>query len=147
MLITNFTAGGRDLYVLWDPGLGRNVAGWELMATNYRAELQRLVQAYEDHDKQALHRAVQSARASLGQPEPVKPADEELKAIYSESFSEVVSRSSASRFGSPTEKAKMAGWSAVSDRLWKWAGPDTRNETLAWFKEQGVAFLNQEEVV
>ena len=32
MLITNFTAGGRDLYVLWDPGLGRNVAGWERMA-------------------------------------------------------------------------------------------------------------------
>ena len=28
VLITNFTAGGRDLYVLWDPACGRNVAGW-----------------------------------------------------------------------------------------------------------------------
>jgi hypothetical protein len=30
MLITNFVAGGRDLYVLWDGS--RNVAGWERLA-------------------------------------------------------------------------------------------------------------------
>lgn len=29
VLITNFTAGGRDLYVLWDGSRRVNVAGWE----------------------------------------------------------------------------------------------------------------------
>lgn len=31
MLITNFVAGGRDLYVLWDGSRKVNVAGWRRM--------------------------------------------------------------------------------------------------------------------
>ena len=45
--------------------------------TDYRTELQRLVQAYDEHggkwhdeDVQALHRAVEAARTALAQPEP-----------------------------------------------------------------------------
>ena len=32
MLITNFVAGGRDLYVLWDGSRKVNVAGWTGLA-------------------------------------------------------------------------------------------------------------------
>jgi hypothetical protein len=45
--------------------------------TDYRAELQRLVQAYDEHHgigrhhDRALFRAVKAARAALAQPEPV----------------------------------------------------------------------------
>jgi hypothetical protein len=45
--------------------------------TDYRAELQRLVKAYDEHggrwpdkDVQALHNAVEAARTTLAQPEP-----------------------------------------------------------------------------
>jgi len=51
------------------------------MTTDYRAELQRLVKAYDDHggkwpedDVEALHQAVERARAYLSQPEPEGPA-------------------------------------------------------------------------
>jgi hypothetical protein len=47
------------------------------MTTDYRAELQRLVQAYDEHGgkwpdahEQALFQAVETARATLAQPEP-----------------------------------------------------------------------------
>jgi len=47
------------------------------MSTDYRAELQRLVKAYNEHggrwpdeDVQALHNAVEAARTALAQPEP-----------------------------------------------------------------------------
>jgi hypothetical protein len=47
------------------------------MSTDYRAELQRLVKAYDEHggrwpdeDVQALHNAVKAARTTLAQPEP-----------------------------------------------------------------------------
>jgi hypothetical protein len=47
------------------------------MTTDYRAELQRLVQAYDEHGgkwpdahEQALFQAVEAARATLAQPEP-----------------------------------------------------------------------------
>ena len=52
---------------------------------DYRSELQRLVEAYEehggkwpDHHEQALFQSVEDARAVLAQPEPVVPTDEEL---------------------------------------------------------------------
>ena len=52
--------------------------------TDYRAELQRLVKAYDDHggrwpddDVQALYQAVQKARAALAAPEQ-GPTDEEI---------------------------------------------------------------------
>jgi hypothetical protein len=51
------------------------------MSTDYRAELQRLVEAYDehggkwpDHHEQALFQAVEDARAALAQPEPEAPA-------------------------------------------------------------------------
>jgi len=117
------------------------------MATSYQAELQRLVQAYEDHDKQALHRAVQSARAALGQPEPVKLTDEELRAIYCKVFYAKIGNFPKLWPEYNLRKAQVAAWSAVSDRLWKWAGPDTMNKTREWFQEQGMSFVNQEEDV
>ncbi len=47
------------------------------MSTDYRAELQRLVKAYDehggrwpDHHEQALFQAVEAARTTLAQPEP-----------------------------------------------------------------------------
>jgi hypothetical protein len=47
------------------------------MSNDYRAELQRLVQAYDDHGgrwpqhhEDALHEAVEAARTTLAQPEP-----------------------------------------------------------------------------
>ena len=47
------------------------------MSIDYRAELQRLVQAYDDHGgrwpqhhEDALHEAVEAARTTLAQPEP-----------------------------------------------------------------------------
>jgi hypothetical protein len=54
--------------------------------TDFRAELQRLVDAYDehggkwpDHHEQALFQAVEDARAALAaQPEPVAPTDEAL---------------------------------------------------------------------
>jgi hypothetical protein len=52
--------------------------------TDFRAELQRLVEAYEehggkwpDHHEQALFQAIEDARAALAQPEPVVPTDED----------------------------------------------------------------------
>jgi hypothetical protein len=55
------------------------------MTTDYRAELQRLVKAYDDHggkwpenDVEALHQAVERARSYLSQPVPEEPTDEEL---------------------------------------------------------------------
>jgi hypothetical protein len=54
--------------------------------TDYRAELQRLVKAYDehggrwpDHHVQALHNAVEAARTTLAQPEPQGPTQAELK--------------------------------------------------------------------
>jgi hypothetical protein len=53
------------------------------MSTDYRAELQRLVKAYDEHggrwpdeDVQALHNAVKAARTALAQPEPEGVTDE-----------------------------------------------------------------------
>lgn len=53
--------------------------------TDYHAELQRLVEAYDEHggrwpdeDVQALHNAVKAARTALTQPEPEGPTDEDL---------------------------------------------------------------------
>jgi hypothetical protein len=53
--------------------------------TDYRAELQRLVKAYDEHggrwpdeDVQALFQAVKAARTALAQPEPEGLTDEEL---------------------------------------------------------------------
>jgi hypothetical protein len=50
---------------------------WRHQMTDYRAELQRLVQAYDEHGgkwpdahEQALFQAVEAARATLAQPEP-----------------------------------------------------------------------------
>ena len=55
------------------------------MSTDYRAELQRLVNAYDehggrwpDHHEQALFQAVEDARATLAQPEPEGVTDDEL---------------------------------------------------------------------
>jgi len=55
------------------------------MNIDYRAELQRLVKAYDDHggnwpedDIEALRQAVERARAFLDQPEPEWPTDEGL---------------------------------------------------------------------
>ena len=49
--------------------------------TDYRAELQRLVKAYDehggrwpDHHEQALFQAVEAARATLAQSEPEREA-------------------------------------------------------------------------
>jgi hypothetical protein len=60
------------------------------MSTDFRAELQRLVEAYDehggkwpDHHEQALFQAVEDARAALSQPEPVAPTDEELLEVAS----------------------------------------------------------------
>lgn len=60
------------------------------MSTDFRSELQRLVEAYEehggkwpDHHEQALFQAVEDARAVLAQPEPQAPTDEELLAMRS----------------------------------------------------------------
>jgi hypothetical protein len=55
------------------------------MTIDYRAELQRLVQAYDDHGgrwpdhhEQALFQAVETARTTLAQPEPKGVTDEEI---------------------------------------------------------------------
>ena len=55
------------------------------MTTDYRAELQRLVKAYDDHggkwpenEVEALHQAVERARALLDQPEPEGLTDGEI---------------------------------------------------------------------
>ena len=52
------------------------------MSTDYRAELQRLVEAYDehggkwpDHHEQALFQAVEDARAALAQPDPVAASE------------------------------------------------------------------------
>jgi hypothetical protein len=57
--------------------------------TDYRAELQRLVEAYDehggkwpDHHEQALFQSVEDARAALAQLEPVAPTDEELDGLF-----------------------------------------------------------------
>jgi hypothetical protein len=53
--------------------------------TDYRAELQRLVKAYDDPwrwpdpHEQALFQAVEAARTALAQPEPEGVADEEIE--------------------------------------------------------------------
>jgi hypothetical protein len=54
------------------------------MTDTFRAELQRLVEAYDehggkwpDHHEQALFQAVKNARAALNLPEPVAPVDGE----------------------------------------------------------------------
>jgi len=54
--------------------------------TDYRAELQRLVQAYDEHggkwpdeNEQALFQAVEAARTALAQPEPEGEAGELVK--------------------------------------------------------------------
>jgi hypothetical protein len=56
--------------------------------TGWRAELQRLVQAYDDHggkwpdeDVEALYNAFTRARAALAQPEPVGPTVMEIIAL------------------------------------------------------------------
>ena len=56
------------------------------MTTDYRAELQRLVQAYDEHGgkwpdahEQALFQAVEAARTTLAQPEPEGVTDEEIE--------------------------------------------------------------------
>ena len=56
--------------------------------TDYRTELQRLVQAYDEHggkwhdeDVQALHRAVEAARTALAQPELGGSTDEDIQRI------------------------------------------------------------------
>ena len=61
------------------------------MSTDYRAELQRLVKAYDDHggrwpedDVEALNRAVERARAFLAQPEPEGPTVMEIIALTDE---------------------------------------------------------------
>jgi hypothetical protein len=53
------------------------------MNTDYRAKLQRLVKAYDEHGgkwrnhhEQALFQAVEDTRTALAQPEPVAPTDE-----------------------------------------------------------------------
>ena len=63
------------------------------MTTDYRAELQRLVKAYDDHggkwpenEVEALHQAVERARTALAQPEPEGLTDEELLAIAAASI-------------------------------------------------------------
>ena len=62
-------------------------------STDWRAELQRLVQAYDDHggkwpdeDVEALYNAFTRARAALAQAEPevAGPSDEELEALAQE---------------------------------------------------------------
>jgi hypothetical protein len=53
--------------------------------TDYRAELQRLVKAYDEHHgigrhhDRALFRAVKAARAALAQPEPEGVTDKEIE--------------------------------------------------------------------
>jgi hypothetical protein len=70
------------------------------MSTDFRAELQRLVEAYDkhggkwpDHHEQALFQAVENARTALSQqhvsqpyklPKPVAPTDEELDELLTE---------------------------------------------------------------
>jgi hypothetical protein len=61
------------------------------MSTDYRAELQRLVQAYDDHggrwpdeDVQALHNAVEAARTTLAQSEPEGPSYRDALALRDE---------------------------------------------------------------
>ena len=58
------------------------------MTTDYRAELQRLVKAYDDHggkwpqdDVEALDQAADRARALLNKSEPEGLTDEELMAV------------------------------------------------------------------
>jgi hypothetical protein len=59
------------------------------MSTDFRAELQRLVKAYDehggkwpDHHEQALFQAVENARAALAQPEPgPEPVSERLRLV------------------------------------------------------------------
>jgi hypothetical protein len=55
------------------------------MSTDYRAELQRLVKAYDEHggrwpdeDVQALFQAVKAARTALAQPEPEGPTEKQV---------------------------------------------------------------------
>ena len=61
------------------------------MTTDYRAELQRLVKAYDDHggnwpedDIEAFRQAVERARALLDQPEPKGPTVMEIIALADE---------------------------------------------------------------
>ncbi|NBW22351.1 MAG: hypothetical protein EBR82_81815, partial [Caulobacteraceae bacterium] len=87
------------------------------MTTDYRAELECLVKAYDDHggrwpddDVQALYQAVQKARAALSAPEQ-RPTDEELKAAYWEAFAD------AAPCGA--EESWLAGLRAVA----RWGRP------------------------
>ncbi len=67
------------------------------MSTDYRAELQRLVKAHDehggkwpDHHEQALFQAVQAARAALAQPEPegVGLSDDAIEADFRSWYNE-----------------------------------------------------------
>jgi len=57
--------------------------------TDYRAELQRLVQAYDEHggkwpdeNEQALFQAVEAARTALAQPEPEGPTASDVTELF-----------------------------------------------------------------
>jgi hypothetical protein len=98
------------------------------MTTDYRAELQRLVQAYDEHGgkwpdahEQALFQAVEAARATLAQPEPQRPTVMEIVALADEVEEEGLGqvdlvRRALARWGRPVIKP-VPGADAIATEL------------------------------
>jgi hypothetical protein len=119
------------------------------MSTDYRAELQRLVKAYDEHggrwpdeDVQALHNAVKAARAALAQPEPEGLSDQDLDDLANEmldwncegwrAYARAVIAADRTRYARPTiEPVPVAerpwerekGWRDLDGECW-WCPPD-----------------------
>jgi hypothetical protein len=112
--------------------------------TDYRAELQRLVKAYDehggrwpDHHEQALSDAVEAARATLAQPEPEGLTDQDLDDLANEmldwncegwrAYARAVIAADRARFGRPTtepvpvaERLPGAEDCDAEGRCWAW---------------------------
>ena len=123
--------------------------------TDFRAELQRLVKAYDDHggrwpddDVQAMYQAVQKARAALAAPEH-GPTDEELlrclagiaeELVLADHPSSVIAagRALLARWGRPavepvTVAERLPGAEDCDDqgRCW-WLDRPLKNGPAAW---------------
>ena len=86
------------------------------MTTDFRAELERLVKAYDDHggrwpddDVRALYQAVQKARAALSAPEQ-GATDEELISAYQSAYEPAWKRGEYSGCHVDGLRAVLARW-------------------------------------
>jgi hypothetical protein len=124
------------------------------MTYDYRAELQRLVQAYDEHGgkwpahhEQALLDAVQAARATLAQPEPEGATEDDMNDLADDLLGIVLPEGSGARlitralelWGHPTIKPvpvaerpwEREGWCDAEGRCW-WFHKATPDTNAGW---------------